>query len=309
MKTLRYALLDVFTTVPFGGNQLAVFYDDTHLPMETMQTIARELNLSETVFVQAPTDSKNEKRLRIFTPKVELPMAGHPTIGTAYILAEQGLLNTKEGVNEWILEEKVGEIPVTVYKEQSHISKVEMTQPLPIFGEVYHERQNVADLFSLSIEDLDLALPIQTVSTGVPFLFIPIRTLAAMKKIQFRMDIWAKVFSQNPHTENIFTFTTETEESQSTVHSRMFAPAMGISEDPATGAASGPLGAYLVEHAVVSSADHEAYFIRSEQGFELGRPSYIDITIGKEGEKYKEVKIGGTSVIIGSGEIYLDQID
>ncbi|WP_028778307.1 PhzF family phenazine biosynthesis protein [Shimazuella kribbensis] len=309
MEALRYALLDVFTTKPFGGNQLAVFYDDTNLPTETMQTIARELNLSETVFVQTPSDAKKEKRLRIFTPKVELPMAGHPTIGTAYLLADKGILDTKEGVNEWVLEEEVGEIPVKVYREQSRISKVEMTQPLPEFGEVYQDRQNVADLFSLSVEDLDPALPIQTVSTGVPFLFIPICTLDAIKKIQFRMDIWEKHFSRNPEIQHIFTFTTETENISSTIHSRMFAPAMGISEDPATGNASGSLGAYLVEHAVVSPVEQETYFIRSEQGFEMGRPSYIDITIGKEGEQYKEVKIGGTSVIIGSGEICLQTAD
>jgi trans-2,3-dihydro-3-hydroxyanthranilate isomerase len=303
-----YSLLDVFTITPFGGNQLAVFYEDTELQTETMQKIARELNLSETVFVQAPTDPINQKRLRIFTPKVELPMAGHPTIGTAYLLSERGVLDTKEGRNEWVLEEGVGNIPVVVSKAESRITRVEMTQPLPKFGEEYTDIEKAAQLFSLSVEDLDPTLPIQTVSTGVPFLFIPIRSLSAMKKMQFRMDIWEKYFSDHPLTENIFTFTIETEHETSTVHSRMFAPAMGISEDPATGAASGPLGAYLVEHEVVQSTDENGtYLIRSEQGIEMGRPSFIDITIVKEEKEYKEVKIGGMSVIIGTGELLIDE--
>jgi trans-2,3-dihydro-3-hydroxyanthranilate isomerase len=306
MKTLRYTLLDVFTTTPFGGNQLAVFTEDTNLPTKLMQKIARELNLSETVFIQSPVDPKKTKKLRIFTPKVELPMAGHPTIGTAYALAETGLLKTEDGINEWTLEEGVGDVPVSVYKEQSRITKIEMKQPLPEFGDELEDREKAAKLLSLSIEDIQPNLPIQTVSTGVPFLFIPIRSLAAMKKIQFRMDIWEKFFSNNASTENIFTFTTETEQSTSTVHSRMFAPAMGISEDPATGAASGPLGAYLVEHNVVDSIGNGTYHIISEQGLEMGRPSFIAITIAKQGNTYKEVKIGGSSVIIGAGELQID---
>jgi trans-2,3-dihydro-3-hydroxyanthranilate isomerase len=182
-----------------------------------------------------------------------------------------------------------------------------MKQPLPVFGEKYRETELAANLLSLSAEDLDPALPIQTVSSGVPFLFIPVRSLAAIQNIQFRMDIWEKYFSGNPDTKHIFTFTRETEEAQSTVHSRMFAPAMGIPEDPATGAASGPLGAYLVEHAVIQPIDNGVHLMRSEQGIEMGRPSYIDITIVKEGDAYKEVKIGGSCVIIGSGELYLDE--
>ncbi|MFM1651441.1 PhzF family phenazine biosynthesis protein [Brevibacillus sp. B_LB10_24] len=305
MKTLPYTLVDVFTAAPFGGNQLAVFQEEAALDTETMQKIARELNLSETVFIRPARDPKKTKSFRIFTPKVELPMAGHPTIGAAYVLAEKGLLGTKEGANEWIIEEGVGDIPVTVFKVHAQISRVEMNQPLPVFGEKYGETQLAADLLSLSAEDLDPALPIQTVSTGVPFLFIPVRSLTAMQKMQFRMDIWEKYFSGNPETKHIFTFTPETEESRSSVHSRMFAPAMGIPEDPATGAASGPLGAYLVEHAVIPPTDNGVYLMRSEQGMEMGRPSYIDITIVKEGNAYKEVKIGGNCVIIGSGELYL----
>ncbi|WLD94621.1 PhzF family phenazine biosynthesis protein [Alkalihalobacillus sp. AL-G] len=305
MKTLNYSLVDVFTTKPFGGNQLAVFQADSTLKPDTMQRIARELNLSESVFIRPPSDPEKEVSLRIFTPQVELPMAGHPTIGAAYVLAHKGMIETKEGKNEWIFEEGVGDVPVTVYKDHAQISKVEMEQPLPVFGDKYIETEIVAKLLSLSIRDLDPTMPIQTVSSGVPFLYVPIRSLSSMKKMNFRTDVWEKHFSGNPHTKHIFTFTTETEEPTSTVHSRMFAPAMGISEDPATGAASGPLGAYLVKYGAIPPTDHKTYFIRSEQGLEMGRPSYIDITIMKEGSEIKEVKIGGKSTMIGSGQIFL----
>lgn len=305
MKTLRYSLIDVFTEKPFGGNQLAVFHGEEKLSSSTMQQIARELNLSETVFVCPPENAKNHKCLRIFTPKVELPLAGHPTIGAAFSLAEQGMVQTAEGPNEWILEEGFGDIPVTVYKNGGRIIKVEMTQPLPEFRGTYPKSGLVADLLSLTPKDLDVRYPFQTVSSGLPFLFIPVRSLTAVRNIQFRTDIWERHFSRDPDTQHIFVFTTETEEKRSTVHSRMFAPAMGIAEDPATGAASGPLGAYLVEHGVIPQTADGTYHIRNEQGIEIKRPSYVDVTIVKSGSRFSLVKIGGTSVMMGQGEIYL----
>ncbi|WKA55735.1 PhzF family phenazine biosynthesis protein [Planococcus shixiaomingii] len=306
MKVLNYSLLDVFTTIPFGGNQLAVFHEGDSLSTEMMQKIARELNLSESVFLCSPSNTAHQKRLRIFTPQMELPMAGHPTIGAAFLLADQDLIPTEEGTNEWLLEEIVGNIPVSVYKEGDLITKVEMTQPLPVFGEHYSGTERVAELLSLSVEDLNTDFPVQTVSTGVPFLFIAVRSLSAVQKINFRSDVWEKHFSRNEATQHIFVFTTETEQPSSTVHSRMFAPAMGIPEDPATGAASGPLGAYLVEHAVIPATENGKYSIRSEQGMEMGRPSFIDITIVKTGQEFQQIKIGGTSVTVGKGQLYLE---
>lgn len=306
MKTLRYSLVDVFTEKPFGGNQLAVFHEEENLSSVTMQQIARELNLSETVFICPPENPENQKCLRIFTPKVELPLAGHPTIGAAFMLADQKMIATSEGANDWILEEKIGDIAVTVYKDSGQIVKVEMTQPLPEFRAHYQKTGLVADLLSLTPKDLDARYPFQTVSSGLPFLFIPVRSLNAIRNIQFRTDIWERHFSHDPDTQHIFAFTTQTEEKRSTVHSRMFAPAMGIAEDPATGAASGPLGAYLVEHGVISKTANGIYHIRNEQGFEINRPSYIDVTIVKSGSQFSLVKIGGTSVTMGQGEIVFE---
>lgn len=305
MQTLKYTLVDVFTAQAFGGNPLAVFHDGSRLDTKTMQKIANELNLSETAFICPPKKPQNQISLRIFTPQVELPIAGHPTIGTAYVLAYLKMLPTQDGINEWTMEENLGDIQVTVQKEAEKITKIEMIQPLPVFGETWTRQALVADLLSLPKSELDPRFPIQTISSGLPFLFVPIRSLAAMREINFRTDVWERHFSGDPDRQHIFTFTTETEENNSTVHCRMFAPAMGISEDPATGAASGPLGAFLVEHGAVGHTEEGTYSIRSEQGIEIGRPSFIDITVLKKKQKYKEVKIGGTAIVIGQGELYV----
>ena len=305
MKSLHYTLLDVFTAKRFGGNQLAVFYGEENLSADMMQQIARELNLSETVFICPPKDVGHEKSLRIFTPAVELPIAGHPTVGAAFVMADRQLVKTQEGKNEWVLEELVGAVPVTVFVEQGKATKVEMTQPLPEFGEKFQKIGLLADLLSLTSKDLDSRFPAQTVSSGLPFLFIPVRSLDAMRSINFRTDIWERHFSKDPATQNIFVFTTETHERQSTVHCRMFAPGMGVAEDPATGAAGGPLGAYLVAYGVVPHNSSGIYRIRSEQGFEMQRPSFIDITVTESAGSFKQVKIGGISVLMGQGEILL----
>lgn len=283
MPKLHYHLLDVFTNQPFGGNPLAVFTDSGDTPTALMQSIANELNLSETVFIQ-PSD-QYDFRLRIFTPKVELPMAGHPTVGTGFLLKYLGLAD-----GTIICEEGVGPVPVTIAE-----SVVWMQQPLPEFGDIERDRADVAAMLSLSEDSLHLDLPIQTVSCGVPFLYVPLKDLTALSQARLRLDLWEQTFP----TCSLFVFTPNTDDA--TVRSRMFAPAMGIAEDPATGAASGPLGAYLVEHGVVSrSAD-----IISRQGVEMGRPSEIHIRIEKTADRYTKVLIGGTSCYMGEGTLTL----
>ncbi|QHJ71613.1 PhzF family phenazine biosynthesis protein [Planococcus halotolerans] len=305
MKNLQYTLVDVFTDTPFGGNQLAVVEGRNDLSTETMQKIARELNLSETVFVFPPQKSDNTRKLRIFTPQMELPMAGHPTIGAAYVLTSAGAVQTEEGRNECVFEEEVGEILVTVLKEDGRIVKVEMKQPLPVFNEKFENRKLAADLLSLTEAELHPDLPVQPVSSGVPFLFIPVKSLQAIRRIQFRLDVWEQHFKGTPNFQHIFAFTAETESAAASVHGRMFAPAMGISEDPATGGASGPLGAYLVKHKILPNAENGIYSITSEQGFEMERPSFIEITVHGTPDNITEVKIGGNSVTIGKGELFI----
>lgn len=292
MQKHAYHLLDVFTDTRFGGNQLAVFLDGHLIPENRMQVLARELNLSETVFVFPPDDPNNHFKLRIFTPAMELPMAGHPTVGTAYLLHQEGKL----AAGHARLEEKVGVIPVMI----ADSGAVKMTQPRPEFGQVIENRTLAADLLSLAESELHPDYPVQPVSSGVPFTLIPIKDLAAIRKIKLRQDVWEQHF-KNSSAPHIFVFTPETENPQASVHSRMFAPAMGISEDPATGAASGPLGAYLVQYGLVKAEN--ALHILSEQGIEAGRPSAIQIEVDVEGENITGVRIGGESVYIGAGFI------
>ncbi len=185
MRKFEYTLVDVFTNQVFGGNQLAVFKDAEKLSSEEMQSIARELNLSETTFV---TDiGPNHKKLRIFTPKTELPMAGHPTIGTAFVLVDEGAVETREGMNKLIFEEGVGEIAVSIHVEGGRIRSIEMEQPMPVFGQVFGDIRTAAELLSLDIADIDTTSPIQTVSTGVPFLYIPLKSLDVISKIKLRL--------------------------------------------------------------------------------------------------------------------------
>jgi trans-2,3-dihydro-3-hydroxyanthranilate isomerase len=301
MPTLRYQLLDVFTDRPFGGNQLAVFLDARDVPPNLMQTLARELNLSETVYVLPPEDSANHFRLRIFTPGTELMMAGHPTVGAAYALAKAGMIPVEGPQTALRLEEKVGLIPVTVQFEDGAPTFIEMQQPLPTFGDSFPDRTLAAELLSLAPDDLVESLPVQAVSCGVPFLFFPVATLDAMRRVKLRLDLWERHLKETaaPH---IFAFTRETVTPGAFVHSRMFAPAMGIPEDPATGAASGPLGCYLARYELAGG--EQTQFI-SEQGIEMGRPSFIHIRIERQEETITRVAIAGEAVLVGEGAFHL----
>lgn len=297
MRDLHYHLLDVFTDTPFGGNQLAVFPDADDLPAATMQLIARELNLAETVFVQPPQNPQNHVRLRIFTPVLEMPFAGHPTVGAAHLLHHLGRIPDAAR-----FEENVGLIEMTLTKETGGTVRATMRQPTPQSGSVFEDRVTLAQILSLDSDDLLPNLPAQVVSSGVPFLFVPIRSLAAIRRIHINGYLIEKHLIPFG-AANLYTFTLETERPGSTTHSRMFAPELGIVEDPATGAASGPLGAYLLRHGLVSA--EQAQHMINEQGFEIKRPSLIYIEVS--GGEPLQVKIGGFSQIIGAGTLHLPE--
>ena len=304
MKQLHYCLVDVFTNRPFGGNQLAVFPDARGLTPEIMQALAKELNLSESAFVFPAQDAASDYRVRFFTPAVELPMAGHPTVGTAFVLADQGMTQLVEPETTITFEEGVGVVPVALSVQEGRVHLIQMRQPLPTFGPVFTDREAIAQMLSLDPALLDVALPLEVVSCGVPFLFVPIKNLEAIRAIRFRLDIWERVLRDfaAPH---VFVFTQEVVLPDSTVHSRMFAPAMGIAEDPATGAASGPLGCYLVRHGLVQPARTGSSQMVSEQGFELGRPSLVQVKIELDGHHITDVSIGGQCTFMGKGWITL----
>jgi trans-2,3-dihydro-3-hydroxyanthranilate isomerase len=267
----EYVLVDVFTDRKFGGNQLAVFRDGSGVRDELMQVAAKELNLPETTFV-VPAEHGGDHKLRIFTPARELPFAGHPTVGTAFVLA-----NSRDATLR--LEEQVGTLAVTVRD-----GFTEMEQPLPTFEPVA-DRDAVAASVSLDAADLEPGLPIEIGSSGNRFMFVAVKTLDAVKRA-----------SPRGLAEAAYIFTTQTVEPGSTVHGRMYAPWQGIAEDPATGSANGPLGAYLVRHGMSDGTR-----IVSEQGFEMGRRSLLYVRVGGSRDRITSVHVGGRCAIAGGG--------
>src|SRR6516165_9369659 len=189
MKQMHYSLVEVFTNRPFGGNQLAVFPDARGLTAETMQALAKELNLSECAFVFPAQDAATDYQVRIFTPAVELPMAGHPTVGTAFVLAHQGMIQLVEPETSITFEEGVGVVPVTLSVREGQLHLIQMRQPLPTFGPVFADREAIATMLSIDPTLLVPALPLEVVSCGVPFLFVPIKSLDAIRAIRLRMDV------------------------------------------------------------------------------------------------------------------------
>ena len=228
-------------------------------------------------------------------------MAGHPTIGTAYVLLQQKLLSA-QGRNQLVFEEGVGDIPVVFEQSSQNFGLITMTEPLPKFGQQVSDTEVLADLLSLPAEAIAPESPAQVVSCGVPYLYVPLKNLAAVKKARLRTEVLDNQLS-HIGSKSVFLFSLETEEAESTVHGRMFAPDFGIPEDPATGSACGPLGCYLVQNNLVP-AQSVAHII-CEHGFEMGRPSILYITIGRESGSITEVKVGGKSVLVGEGYFYL----
>jgi len=300
MSSRAYHLVDVFTDRAFGGNPLAVFLDGKGMSDALMQSIAKEFNLSETTFVLPPQDPANDFRVRIFTPAQELPMAGHPTVGTTFVLTRAGLVRPGTGRTTITLEEGVGPIPVAIDWKDGQPSFIEMQQPVPEFSPPIEDRAGIAEMLSLEPEALREELPIQVVSSGVPFLFVPVKSLEAIRRIRFRIDVAERLKAP---AGNTFVFTMETEFPGSGVHGRMLAPLLGISEDPATGSANGPLGCYLVRYKVLASEGELR--VVSEQGIEMGRPSFLHIRIRHNGDEITAVHVGGTCCYVGSGQLEL----
>lgn len=295
MKSYSYRLLDVFTDVPFGGNPLAVFTDARGLTDAGMQSIARELNLSETTFVLPPRDRTNNYWVRIFTPLTELPSGGLPTIGTAFALGLEERLRQDALRQRVVFEEATG--PISVTMEAPMLS---MQQPIPEYGPVFPERDAVAAMLGLDTLALTPGLPVQSVSCGLPYLIVPVVDLDAMQKIRFRMDIWERVLKRSAHP-HVFVFTLECRYPGSSAHCRMFAPSLGVHEDPATASAVGPLAGYFARWRMLEPASRLS--LVCEQGVEIGRPSFLHVTLERQGEQIRGVRIGGQCVSVGSGQI------
>lgn len=303
-NSAHYFLLDVFTGSRFGGNQLAIFPEGQFIEESIMKKIARELQLSETVFILPPVDKNNHFKMRIFTPQMELPTAGHPTIGASFFMVRHIDFDEEETQLDISIEQRIGLIKSSVKLDRGVPLFSSMIQPLPEFVKTLDDRKSFADMLSLKEDSLS-ETPIEMISCGIPFTFIQLRSLACIKKVKFNVNLWGDL-NEKYNTSFIYIFTTETVNEDSDVHGRMFAPEAGIMEDPATGSANGPLGCFLLKNKVMEATNGQLNII-SEQGFEMGRPSIIHINITGSAEKITEVKISGESVLVGKGQIFLDR--
>ncbi len=303
-RSLKFHQADVFTDEPFGGNPVAVLPDVKGLADDELQKIAREMNLSETVFVFPPTDPKASAKVRIFTPTQEIPFAGHPILGTFYILGKLKRLPLQEPITSLFYECNIGVFPIELRVHKGEILRVVMTQPKPEFlGKVDTPDGMMEIAMALGMDKRAIAdskFPIEVVSTGLPVMIVPVRTLTAVRSIVPNPTAITEL-CRRYGANGIMVFTTVTVDEFSTVHTRMFASPIGILEDPATGSASGALGAYLVQNGVVEVAITTE--IISEQGYEMDRPSRIIIQVESDDDIIQEVKVGGEVVMVIEGKI------
>ncbi|EAZ90131.1 PhzF family phenazine biosynthesis protein [Crocosphaera chwakensis] len=299
--TYLFYTVDVFTDTIFGGNQLAVFPNAERLSTEIMQKIAAEFNFSETVFILPSTGKNATKKLRIFTPTQELPFAGHPTLGAAYILGITDNSINQDDDYHIIFEEGVGLVPVTIkFKNQQPIY-TELTSPqLPEFSDTCPSIEELASILSLKIEDFrqDNYSP-QAVSCGLPFLFVPLHNREALKRIKLNSDRWQQLLG-NAWASSLYVFCFDPEYEGSNIRARMFAPGLGVAEDPATGSAATAFGGYL---GIRETEKNRQFHWRIEQGFEMGRPSFLEVTIEKTEAKINKISVGGSSVLVTKGTI------
>ena len=295
----RYLTADVFTDTRFGGNQLAVFPDARQIAPELMPHIAREFNYSETTFVLPPSDPNNTAKVRIFTPGGELQFAGHPTIGTAHILASIGALTLTGRETRIVLEEGVGPVPVTIRTSNGKPEFCQLSAAkLPEVGPPPPTADILAAMLSLAPGDvLDGKIAPEAVSCGTPFLFVPLRDRSTVARARLKLDLWEAALGTYL-TNKVFVFAMEGERPGSHVRARMFAPGIGVAEDPATGSAAVGLGGYLASRD--SRADGTLRWT-VEQGFEMGRPSILEVEVEKAGGAVTASRVGGRTVLVCDG--------
>jgi len=304
MRSYRYLHLDVFTDRRFGGNQLAVFLDGRGLTSEAMQAIAQEMNFSESTFVLPPERGDTDVRMRIFTPGSELPMAGHPTVGSTFALARSGVIAA--GRERFVFGLGVGPTPVTMTWRDGELTFVWMEQRPPIFGPTVADPAVAAAAIGLQPAAIaGTGWPVQQVSCGVPYLIVALATRAAVDSAVLNQRALDDLRSAHGvEASALYIFSTEPGPDRATVYSRMFASDLGVAEDPATGSAAGPLGCYLVRHKIV--APDKASAMISRQGVKMGRPSDIHISIGADASgAITSVRVGGSAVLVGDGILYV----
>lgn len=299
---MRHAFVtaDVFTDRAFGGNPLAVFPDARGIDPGHMQAIANEFNLSETVFVLPPDEAAHTARLRIFTPVAELPFAGHPTLGTAHVLAVTGVVPLAGDETGIVFEEGVGPVPVTIRARAGKPVFCELSAAqMPEFGPAPPPAAEIARALSLDPGDLAIEMPPRAVSCGVPFLFVPVVDRRALARARISHDAW-RTSLEDYWAPDVFVLALDPELPGSTLRARMFAPAKGVAEDPATGSAAAALAGYLGAQPLESDGTLRWTI---EQGFEMGRPSILDVEAERQGGAITSIRVGGGTVVVSTGEM------
>ena len=289
-----FYIVDVFAEEKYASNPLAVVKDAGVLSDKEMQQIAREMNYSETTFILSDEKQNCGFDVRIFTPKEEVPFAGHPTLGTAYIIQREIL---KKTVKEVILNLKVGQVPVTFNYTGGQADILWMKQTPPEFGKVL-DSCDISRVLNIDEQEIDRSFPIQEVSTGFPFIIVPLRTLDAIKKCRIDRDRYFRLI-ENTDAKAILVFCPETYNLENDLNVRAFVDYYGIPEDPATGSANGCLAAYLVKHRY---SDGDKIDLRVEQGYEIGRPSLLYLKSGSNDGNI-EVQIGGKVEMVAKGHL------
>jgi trans-2,3-dihydro-3-hydroxyanthranilate isomerase len=289
MTPLTFHILDVFAEKKYAGNQLAVFRGAGELTSAEMQSIARETNFSETTFILSDVPDKGGFDVRIFTPREEVPFAGHPTLGTAYIINQAILHGEAQQVT---LNLKVGQIPVSFHPDGT----CWMQQIQPMFGP-QHEAAALAAVLGLEAADVDERFPVEEVSTGLPFFIVPLKTLAALQRAKVDLGRYYALI-KNTLAKGILVFCPETHAAGNDLSVRVFVDYYGVPEDPATGSGNGCLAGYLVKRRYFGA---DRIQVRCEQGYEIGRPSLLRLQAEARGDQI-DIRVGGKCEVVARGE-------
>lgn len=293
MKARTFTIVDVFAEKKYAGNQLAVFTDAGEISDKEMQLFAKEMNYSETTFVLSNKKRNGGYDVRIFTPAEEIPFAGHPTLGTAFVIQQEII---RKPVEKVILNLGVGQIPVALSFSKGEVDELWMEQKHPEFGEEL-DKSVIAEALSIEEEDIDERFPVQEVSTGLPFMIVPLKTLDALKKARVNRDVFFELIA-NTEAKAPLIFCPETYNPKNDLNCRVFVDYYNISEDPATGSANGCLAGYLVKYRYFAGT---RIHVRVEQGYEIGRPSLLYLKAEEKGEAI-DVLVGGKVFKIAEGE-------
>ena len=294
MTQRRFHILDVFAEVKYAGNQLAVVPDAAELSTKEMQRIAKEFNFSETTFILGQSEKGGAWDVRIFTPESELPFAGHPSLGTAFVV-QQNLIQKE--VTSVTLRLKAGLFPVAFSYVDGKPDELVMTQLAPTFGPDL-DKKKTAESLGLAQDAIDERFPVMEVSTGVPIIIAPVRDLTIQKQIKVYLPKFFR-FVKNIESKAILTFCSETYDTANRLNARVFADYYGVPEDPATGSANGCLAAYLVKHRYLGQPAIDLYV---EQGIEIGRPSRLHL-MAEDKDGGISVQVGGRVIPVATGEL------